>query len=297
MSICLTKKFVFLNINYHYFNRVNNNKNMERNFTFYTRYVISFRNNLKICAFLYNNVFYFLKDVLNDKCFCVLDACVLQILMAQMEHFYSDFLTTINMTHALISSMWHVLQKNNLLRSESSESCNCYTKLLRFIINMLRKCSENKLDIIDDIEWQDLFKKKKTFYLLKKINYKHHVCQVKYNKQNIKEQTEIYSEKLDRNFWFEMKKVQYKVLRQGIRFLCHLAICDPDFVIRSSDIEDSFHLFIRNITFFEDLILHENERKYYNAFHNKCIICFSCKYHFYLCFRRSIRSYKNYLYR
>ncbi|KYN36520.1 hypothetical protein ALC56_09115 [Trachymyrmex septentrionalis] len=190
------------------------------------------------------------------------DACVLQILMAQMEHFYSDFLTTINMTHALISSIWHILQKNNLLRSESSESCNCYTKLLRFIINMLKKCSENKLDIIDDIEWQDLLKKKKTFYLLKRINYKYHICQLKYNKQNIKEHlTEIYSEKLDRNFWFDMKKVQYKVLRQGIRFLCHLAICDPDFVIRSSDIEDSFHLFIRNITFFEDLILHENERE------------------------------------
>ncbi|XP_011061730.1 PREDICTED: uncharacterized protein LOC105150397 [Acromyrmex echinatior] len=190
------------------------------------------------------------------------DACVLQILMAQMEYFYSDFLTTINMTHALISSIWHVLQKNNLLRSESSESCNCYTKLLRFIINMLKKCSENKLDVIDDIEWQDLFKKKKTFYHLKRINYKHHVYQVKYNKQNIKEHlTEIYSEKLDRNFWFDMKKVQYKVLRQGIRFLCHLAICDPDFVIRSSDIEDSFHLFIRNITFFEDLVLHENERE------------------------------------
>lgn len=181
-----------------------------------------------------------------------------------MEHFYSDFLTTINMTHALISSIWHVLQKNNLLRSESSESCNCYTKLLRFIINMLKKCSENKLDVIDDTERQDSFKKKKIFYILKRINYKHHACQMKYNEQNIKKHlTEIYSEKLDRNFWFDIKKVQYKVLRQGIRFLCHLAICDPDFVIRSSDIEDSFHLFIQNITFFEDLILHENERKYY----------------------------------
>ncbi|XP_018399629.1 PREDICTED: uncharacterized protein LOC108777288 [Cyphomyrmex costatus] len=152
------------------------------------------------------------------------DACVLQILMAQMEHFCSDFLTTINMTHALISSIWHILQKNNLLKSESLESCNCYTKLLRFIINMLKKC-------------------------------------MKYNQNMKKHLTEIYSEKLDHNFWFDIKKIQYKVLRQGIRFLCHLAICDPDFVIRSSDIEDSFHLFIRNITFFEDLILHENERE------------------------------------
>ncbi|KYM98586.1 hypothetical protein ALC62_10554 [Cyphomyrmex costatus] len=189
------------------------------------------------------------------------DACVLQILMAQMEHFCSDFLTTINMTHALISSIWHILQKNNLLKSESLESCNCYTKLLRFIINMLKKCSENKLEVINNIEWQDSFKKTKKVYILKRINYKDHACQMKYNQNMKKHLTEIYSEKLDHNFWFDIKKIQYKVLRQGIRFLCHLAICDPDFVIRSSDIEDSFHLFIRNITFFEDLILHENERE------------------------------------
>ncbi|XP_071643287.1 uncharacterized protein Mus304 isoform X1 [Temnothorax longispinosus] len=189
------------------------------------------------------------------------DACVLQIYMAQVEHFYPDFFTAVNMTYALISSVWHLLQKNNLLRSESSESCNCYTKLLRFIINMLKKCSENKLDIIDNTEWQDSYYASKKF-IFKRINYKDHACQMKCNKQNMeKHLTEIYSEKLDRNFWFDIKKIHYKVLRQGIRFLCHLAICDPDFVIRSSDIEDSFHLFIRNIAFFDDLILHENERE------------------------------------
>ncbi|XP_077282780.1 mutagen-sensitive 304 isoform X2 [Temnothorax americanus] len=189
------------------------------------------------------------------------DACVLQIYMAQVENFYPDFFTAVNMTYALISSVWHLLQKNNLLRSESSESCNCYTKLLRFIINMLKKCSENKLDIIDNTEWQDSYHASKKF-IFKRINYKDHTCQMKCNKQNMeKHLTEIYSEKLDRNFWFDIKKIHYKVLRHGIRFLCHLAICDPDFVIRSSDIEDSFHLFIQNIAFFDDLILHENERE------------------------------------
>lgn len=185
-----------------------------------------------------------------------------------MEHFHPDFLTTINMTHALISSVWHVLQKNNLLRSESSESCNCYTKLIRFIINMLKKCSESKLDIIDNVERQDSFYASKKCYILKRINYKNYASQMKYNKHNMeKHRTETYSEKLDRNFWFNIKKIHYKVLKQGIRFLCHLAICDPDFVIRSSDIEDSLHLFIQNIAFFDDLILHENERKYHNAFY------------------------------
>lgn len=198
--------------------------------------------------------------------FCISDACVLQILMAQVEHFYPDFCTIVNMTHALISCVWHVLQENNILRSESSESCNCYMKLLRFTINMLKKCSENKLDIIDNTEWQDSFYASKKYYVLKRINYKDHASQMKYNKQNIeKHLSETYPKKLDRNFWFDIKKIQYKVLRQGIRFLCHLAICDPDFIIRSSDIEDSFHLFIRNIAFFDDLVLYENESKYHNA--------------------------------
>lgn len=203
----------------------------------------------------------FFRNISNNKCF-ISDACVLQIFIAQLEHFDPDFLTTVNITHALISSVWHVLQ-NNLLRSENSESCNCYTKLLRFIINMLKKCSESKLNIIDNIGWQDTFYASKKFYILKRINYKDHACLMKYNKQNMeKHLAETYSENSDRNFWFNIKKIHYKVLRQGIRFLCHLAICDPDFVIRSSDIEDSCHLFIQNIAFFDDLILRGNERKY-----------------------------------
>ncbi|XP_011870203.1 PREDICTED: uncharacterized protein LOC105563313 [Vollenhovia emeryi] len=190
------------------------------------------------------------------------DACVLQIFMAQVEHFDPDFLTIVNMTYALISSVWHILQKNNLLRNESSGSCNCYTKLLQFIINMLKKCSESKLDIIDNTETQELFYFSKKCYILKRINYKDHTRQIRYNKQNVKKDlAETYSEKLDCNFLCNIKKIHYKVLRQGIRFLCHLAICDPDFVIRFSNIEDSFHLFIQNIAFFDDLILQENERE------------------------------------
>lgn len=249
---------------------------MERSFTLYTRYVYYAIS--KYARFFTIYLFFILKDILNHECFCVSDACVLQILMAQVEHFYPDFLTTVNMTHALISSVWHVLQKNNLLRNESSESCNCYMKLLRFIINMLKKCSETKLDIINNTEWQDSFYVSKKCYVLKRINYKD-ACQMRYIKQNmVKHLTETYSEKLDCNFWFKIKKIHYRVLRQGIRFLCHLAICDPDFVIRSSDVEDSFHLFIRNIAFFDDLILHENERKYHNVVILKlvCVICFLC---------------------
>jgi len=172
----------------------------------------------------------------------------------QMECFHPDFLTTINLTHALISSILYALQaNNNLLKIENWESCNCYMKLLRFTINMLRKCSETRLDITDTQWWQDPLQATKKCYVLKKINYK----------EQDTEKHSTYPENSDRNFWSDVKKVQRIVLRQGIRLLCHLTVFDSDFIMRSPDIEDPFHLFIRNIAFFDDLILQENESKYY----------------------------------
>lgn len=191
------------------------------------------------------------------------DACVLQILLTQMEHFYPNFLTTVNLTHALISSVWYVLQMNgNLLRPECSETCNCYMKLLRFTINMLRKCSETRLDVIDNSEWHDPLRDK--CYILKRINYKDYVCQMRSVVGRDAEKrltTETYPDNLDQNFWSDIKKIHHRVLKLGISFLSHLAVCDPDFVIRFSDIENSFHLFMCNIAFFDDLSLHENESK------------------------------------
>lgn len=196
--------------------------------------------------------------------FSLSDACVLQIFVAQMEHFHLDFLTTVNMTHALMSFIQYVLQTtNNPLRIENSESCNCYKKLLQFIIIMLRRCSETRLDIIDNTEWQNPLYINNKCYTLEKINYKDYTCRTNCNTENIeKRQVEDYPEKLDRNFWLDIRKTQHKMLKEGIRFLCHITISNPDFIIRSPDVENSFHLFLRNITFFNDLILHENERKY-----------------------------------
>lgn len=191
------------------------------------------------------------------------DACVLQILMMQLEHFHPDFVTTVNITHGLISSVWDILQtNNNLLRIVNSESCNCYMKLLRITINMLKKSSETKLDIIDNTKWQNSFSASKRCYILKKINYKNYTCQTKCSEQNMEEHlSDTYPEKLDQNFWLGIKKIQHKILKQGIRFLSHLAICNPEFLAYSSDMEDMFNLFIRNIAFFDDLILDENERE------------------------------------
>ncbi|GAB1869537.1 hypothetical protein CAJAP_10616 [Camponotus japonicus] len=191
------------------------------------------------------------------------DACVLQILMMQLEHFHPDFLTIINITYGLISSVWDILQtNNNSLRIENSESCNCYMKLLRITINMLKKSSETKLDVINNTEWQNSFSATKKCYILKKINYKNYTCQTKCSGQSIENHlSDTYPEKLDQNFWLGIKKIQHKILKEGIKFLSHLAICNPEFLTYSSDMEDMFNLFIRNIAFFDDLILHENERE------------------------------------
>ncbi|XP_072755472.1 uncharacterized protein Mus304 isoform X2 [Anoplolepis gracilipes] len=190
------------------------------------------------------------------------DACVLQILIMQLEHFHPDFLTTINITHGLISSVWDILlTNNNLLRIENSESCNCYMKLLRITINMLKKSSETKLDLINNTEWQNSFSVSKKYYILKKINYKNYTQTTCSGENMEKHLSDTYPEKLDQNFWFGIKKIQHKILKQGIMFLSHLAICNPEFLTHSSDMEDMFNLFIRNITFFDDLILHENERE------------------------------------
>lgn len=202
------------------------------------------------------------------------DACVLQILMMQLEHFHPDFLTIINITYGLISSVWDILQtNNNSLRIENSESCNCYMKLLRITINMLKKSSETKLDVINNTEWQNSFSATKKCYILKKINYKNYTCQTKCSGQSIENDlSDTYPEKLDQNFWLGKKKIQHKILKEGIKFLSHLAICNPEFLTYSSDMEDMFNLFIRNIAFFDDLILHENERKYHKNHNIYCVI-------------------------
>lgn len=179
-----------------------------------------------------------------------------------MEHFHPDFLTILNVTHALLLSVRYILQtNNNLLRTEGSESCNCYKKLLQFTINMLGKCCEIRLIVTDNIKSQDSSHTSKC-YTLKEINYKNYACRIKCNMNNMeKHPVAMYPGKLDRNFWSGIRKTQHQVLKEGIRFLCHVTICDPNFIIQSPDIEDLFHLFVRNITFFNDLKLHDNERK------------------------------------
>lgn len=177
-----------------------------------------------------------------------------------MEDHHFDLIAAIDITDILIQLVQYVLQTNIIpLRSDTLGSCNCCMKLLRFTIQTLGKCSEANLTALGDFNLNHFPLQQEESCNLKNICSKHSPLLSDRNKKCIRE---IYRDKFsDENVWATMKKKQAKVLRDGIRFLSHLAICDPDFVIRLSDIEDAFHLFIRNISSFDDFVLHENERK------------------------------------
>lgn len=133
-------------------------------------------------------------------------------------------------------------------------------KLLRFTIKTLCKCSEANLAAIGNFKSDNFPVPKEDSCNLEAICAKHSLFNTIPSKLCIHE---IYRDKFsDEKAWSIMKEKQSKVLRDGRRFLSHVAICDPDFVIRVSDIEDSFHLFMRNLSAFKNFVLHENERKY-----------------------------------
>ncbi|XP_043799575.1 uncharacterized protein LOC122718535 [Apis laboriosa] len=191
------------------------------------------------------------------------DACPLQILLAQEENYHFDILSAIDITDILLQIVQYILHTDIIpLRSETLNSCNCCMKLLRFTIKTLCKCSEANLAAIGNFNPDNFPVQRKSSCNLKNICTKHSLFNMETNKMCI---GEIYQDKfLDENAWSIMKKKQSKVLRDGIRFLSHLAICDPDFVIRLTDIEDSFHLFMRNLNTFENFVLHENEQEAMN---------------------------------
>lgn len=191
------------------------------------------------------------------------DACPLQILLAQEENYHFDILSAIDITDILLQIVQYILHTDTIpLRSETLNSCNCCMKLLRFTIKTLCKCSEANLAAIGNFNPDNFPVQRKSSCNLKNICTKHSLFNTEINKMCI---GEIYQDKFsDENAWSIMKKKQSKVLRDGIRFLSHLAICDPDFVIRLTDIEDSFHLFMRNLNAFENFILHENEQEAMN---------------------------------
>lgn len=178
-----------------------------------------------------------------------------------MENYDFDLLAAIDVTDVLLRFVQYILQTDIIpLRSENLNSCNCCMKLLRFTIKTLCKCSEANLAVIGNFKLDNFPVPKEDSCNLEAICAQHSLFNTRPSKLCIRE---IYRDKFsDEKAWSSMKEKQLKVLRDGRRFLSHVAICDPDFVIRVSDIEDSFHLFMRNLSAFKNFVLHENERKY-----------------------------------
>ncbi|XP_076249757.1 mutagen-sensitive 304 isoform X2 [Calliopsis andreniformis] len=191
------------------------------------------------------------------------DACPLQIFLAQVENHHFDMILAIDITDTLLQFVQYILQTDIIpLRSETLESCNCCMKLLRFTIKTLSKCSNVNLSAIKDYDLDYFPLVQNDFCNLEGICPKHSMSCAITSTKCIRE---IYRDKFsDQNSWATVKRRQLKILKDGIRFLSHLAICDPDFVIRLSDIEDSFHLFMRNINSFDNFTLHENEQEAMN---------------------------------
>ncbi|CAK9801082.1 hypothetical protein ANTQUA_LOCUS2692 [Anthophora quadrimaculata] len=191
------------------------------------------------------------------------DACPLQIFLAQVENHYFDIIAAIDTTDILLQFVQYILHTDIIpLRSETLNSCNCCMKLLRFTIKTLCKCSEANLADLGNFNLDNFPVPRIDSCNLKSICAKHSIFYIGTSRTCIRE---IYQDKFsDENAWTTMKRKQSKILRDGIRFLSHLAICDPDFVIRLSDIEDSFHLFMRNLNAFENFVLHENEQEAMN---------------------------------
>lgn len=135
---------------------------------------------------------------------------------------------------------------------------------------MLCRCSEvslGKLQFENDLcIFNDDFLPMNIDYNFTERSNKQYIHCTELKKYGIKEyMKQMYpKDRSDKNYWINIRRKQLTTMRDGIKFLRHLATCDPDFMIRLSDIEDSFHLFMNNIATFDNLILHENEREAIN---------------------------------
>ncbi|KAI4485862.1 hypothetical protein M0804_006351 [Polistes exclamans] len=199
------------------------------------------------------------------------DACLLRIFIIQVENFHFDLVTTIKMTHSLLLFIKVALHMNVLLiKNGNPKSCDCCMKLLRFVIKMLCRCSTMSLN---NVQFQykqctfndDFFVLNTSNDFMEKFN-KQYIHSTQLKKYGIKEYMKQMNpnDLLDQNYWTNINKKQLNTMREGITFLRYLATRDPDFIIRISDIEDSFHLFMHNINKFDNLILHENDQEALN---------------------------------
>ncbi|XP_015124946.1 uncharacterized protein LOC107046754 [Diachasma alloeum] len=159
------------------------------------------------------------------------NACTLAVFMAQLMRFKLDEVTTIKLAFSMLAFVYKAFLLNNISWPDESNLHYCRTNLLTFTITILYNCSKIDLEKVRSRLTADECPTSSTW------------------------------RRLDDNFWGGVKRRQFNALRSGIRFLSFLAKRDPDFIVRASDVDDLFQLFMQQVTMIEGFTLHENERE------------------------------------
>ncbi|XP_046753679.1 uncharacterized protein LOC124416548 isoform X2 [Diprion similis] len=198
--------------------------------------------------------------VWKDELHFTSDACIMQIYTAQLEVSQPDSISMVDITYALVSFVYNILSLNDIpWICQPGYACKCSMKLFELTLNFLCKCSKVNLD--EPVQRQNYnyiasFKDPSNgFYLSSETSQA-----AAHNTKSCSTTICSNSEQLDKNIKIQSKHKQLIAMRKGIMFLCFLSTRDPDFIIRLSEIQDSFNLFMRQIESFDDLQLNETEQ-------------------------------------
>ncbi|XP_063987261.1 uncharacterized protein LOC135167712 [Diachasmimorpha longicaudata] len=159
------------------------------------------------------------------------NACPLAVFMAQLMRFKLDEITTIKLAFSMLSFVYQAFLLNNISWPDESSVHYCRTNLLTFTIAILYNCSKINLEEVRSRLTADTCPTSRTW------------------------------RKLDDNFWRGVKRRQFSALKSGIRFLSFLAKRDPDFIVRATDVDDLFQLFMQQVPMIQGFALHANERE------------------------------------
>ncbi|XP_046413375.1 uncharacterized protein LOC124176303 isoform X1 [Neodiprion fabricii] len=198
--------------------------------------------------------------VWKDELHFTSDACVVQIYTAQLEVLQPDSISMVDITYALVSFVYNILSLNDIAWiCQPGYACKCSMKLFELTLHFLCKCSKVNLDEPVQRQNYNYFASFKDptngFYLSSETSQA-----VAYNTKSRSDTICSNSEQLDKNIKLQSKHKQLITIRKGIMFLCFLSTRDPDFIIRLSEIQDSFNLFMQQIESFDDLQLNDTEQ-------------------------------------
>lgn len=133
-------------------------------------------------------------------------------------------------------------------------SCNCCLLVLKFVVVNLCECT--KIDV-NQVRQRYL---NTTDNLKTKKNDSEPENKLLF-KYKIFENWSSFETEHAGGFWNMLQASQYSAISYGIRLLSYLAKRDPDFLIRETSIQETFHLFLQNIDSRIDIKLKNSDRK------------------------------------